>query len=96
MSGDVVLSGVVVNTGVIDLSWSQLVETVNTGGLIQDWLLASPSLFRNWLLSIFKSVGLWCLHYRYIPVLLIVLYCLFLVWYNWLWWYLLTKLQKKW
>ena len=95
MSGDVLFSGDVI-TGSIDLSWSQIVETVSSGGLIQDWLLASPSMFRNWVLGILKSVGPWCFHYRYVPVIIIVLYCLFLVFYNWLWWYLLSKLQKKW
>lgn len=58
-------------------------------------LLGSPMVFRKWLWWIIKNVLLWCFNYWYVPCIIIVVYILFLVWYNYLWSFLLGKLQKK-
>lgn len=84
------------------LSWSSINwEVIDPGSqlqvwLLQSWLLASPSLFRNWIWWIIKSVWLWFIHNRYWFVGFILLYILVIVVYNYVWWKVVVYFQKKW
>ena len=86
----------------VDLTWSVITWSVVSWSVVATWswflewsLISSPSTFRYWLLGILKDFWLWLLGYRYVPVIIVVVYCLLLFGYNWLWSYLLKKLQKK-